>query len=161
MCPYGKAWWDEPSAANTAHGFAECSNKGLCDRNTGVCNCQSGFEGSACQRGACHLFVCHVQSTPLTPFATTAPVSCPTDTNGNYCSGQGTCHSMAEAQQHRTINGELSGVSEVQTLTCTKSSGTFALTYNYATTADIAYNAAASAVKSALEALPSYVMCGE
>eukprot|EP00501_MAST-03F_sp_TOSAG23-6_P000810 GSMAST32.ASY1.ANO1.840.1 assembled CDS len=31
----------------------ECSDAGLCDRTTGVCNCFAGYEGSACQRATC------------------------------------------------------------------------------------------------------------
>ncbi len=49
------------------------------------------------------------------------------------------------------------GTSEVQTVTITGSptGGTFTLTFDGATTAAIAYNAAASAVQAALEALPN------
>ena len=39
--------------ANTAHEYMECSNKGICDRSRGVCECFSGYEGSACQRASC------------------------------------------------------------------------------------------------------------
>ena len=39
-CPSGTAWFDEPSALNTAHATAECSNRGICDRTTGTCTCQ-------------------------------------------------------------------------------------------------------------------------
>lgn len=38
---------------NTAHGYAECSNKGLCDRVNGECECLPGYEGAACQRASC------------------------------------------------------------------------------------------------------------
>jgi hypothetical protein len=38
---------------NSAHAYAECSNKGYCDRNNGVCECLAGYEGSACQRSRC------------------------------------------------------------------------------------------------------------
>jgi hypothetical protein len=31
----------------------ECSNKGLCDRKEGICECFDGSEGSACQRASC------------------------------------------------------------------------------------------------------------
>lgn len=53
---------------DTAHEYMECSNKGLCDRNTGACECFEGYEGGACNRA-----------------------SCP-----NKCSGHGTCESIAE-----------------------------------------------------------------
>merc|ERR1711881_237510 len=39
--------WDE------AHFYRECSNKGLCDRETGLCECFPGYTGSGCRRTAC------------------------------------------------------------------------------------------------------------
>ena len=57
---------------NTAHAYAECANKGICDRTAGVCGCFPGYEGSACQRA-----------------------SCPSSSAG-YCSGHGTCQSIAK-----------------------------------------------------------------
>jgi len=39
--------WDE------AHFYRECSNKGLCDRETGLCECFPGYEGAGCRRTAC------------------------------------------------------------------------------------------------------------
>ena len=56
--------------ANTAHNYMECSNKGICDRSSGVCNCFDGYSGSACQRA-----------------------SCP-DTGQGICSGHGTCENI-------------------------------------------------------------------
>jgi len=61
------------NAANTvindsAHYYMECSNKGLCDRKTGMCECFDGYDGAACQRA-----------------------SCP-----NSCSGHGTCETVAD-----------------------------------------------------------------
>ncbi len=52
--------------AEVGHAYAECSNKGLCDRKTGLCKCFRGYAGSSCQRA-----------------------SCPND-----CSGRGTCHTI-------------------------------------------------------------------
>jgi len=39
--------------ANTAHDYMECSNKGLCDREKGECECLPGYDGVACQRASC------------------------------------------------------------------------------------------------------------
>eukprot|EP01033_Poteriospumella_lacustris_P009717 gene9717-6954_t len=53
-CPLGKAWFQEPYIANVAHDIdVECSNAGLCNRETGACECFEGFEGHACQRRSC------------------------------------------------------------------------------------------------------------
>lgn len=52
---------------NTAHDYMECSNKGICDRARGVCECFQGYEGSSCQRAACP------------------------DSNEGFCNGHGTC----------------------------------------------------------------------
>jgi hypothetical protein len=64
VCSYGLAWVDAPSATNTAHWYAECSNKGVCDRKTGLCECFPGYEGKGCRRSTCP----------------------------NDCSGHGTCY---------------------------------------------------------------------
>jgi hypothetical protein len=37
----------------TAHYYMECSNKGICDRKAGECECFDGYEGNACQRAGC------------------------------------------------------------------------------------------------------------
>eukprot|EP00753_Platysulcus_tardus_P022675 PLAT9882.1.p1 GENE.PLAT9882.1~~PLAT9882.1.p1 ORF type:complete len:328 (-),score=70.34 PLAT9882.1:169-1152(-) len=52
-CPSGTSWVDVATAANTAHGYAECSDKGVCNRKTGMCKCFSGFTGVACERMTC------------------------------------------------------------------------------------------------------------
>lgn len=51
-----------------AHRYAECSNTGICNRNTGECQCFTGYEGSACQRR-----------------------QCPSKVAGEICSGHGIC----------------------------------------------------------------------
>jgi hypothetical protein len=60
---------------NAGHATAECSAKGLCDRETGDCQCFPGYEGSACQYN-----------------------SCP-EVDGKVCSGHGVCSSALEASK--------------------------------------------------------------
>lgn len=73
--------------------------------------------------------------------------------------GVGTVPSGQEANAYNisvaTLKNGVAGTNEVQTVTLngTPSAGTFTLSYGAQTTAAIAYNAAASAVDSALEAL--------
>jgi len=55
-------------SADEGHFYMECSNRGLCDRKSGQCECFDGYEGSACRRTVCP----------------------------NGCSGHGTCESVAE-----------------------------------------------------------------
>jgi hypothetical protein len=72
LCEDGKAWADIKDTSVTdrePHYFAECSNKGVCDREKGVCECLEGFEGKSCQR-----------------------LSCP-----EGCSGHGVCQLMEDA----------------------------------------------------------------
>ncbi|TMW68528.1 hypothetical protein Poli38472_005996 [Pythium oligandrum] len=67
--PEGTYEYFKPDAqGNEAHFYLECSNKGICDRSTGLCQCFDGYEGSACQRTVC-------------------PAK---------CSGHGTCESIRE-----------------------------------------------------------------
>jgi len=50
------------------HFYAECSNRGTCDRSSGLCQCFTGYEGTACNRTVCL----------------------------NDCSGHGTCERLDE-----------------------------------------------------------------
>jgi hypothetical protein len=53
-CPRGRAWFDEASATDEAHADdVECSNVGVCIRETGQCDCDFRFEGNACERLKC------------------------------------------------------------------------------------------------------------
>jgi hypothetical protein len=67
-CPFGHAWADVATGANVAHNYAECSNRGECDRKSGECACNEGFSGHGCSRHACP----------------------------NGCSGHGTCETLKE-----------------------------------------------------------------
>ena len=52
-CPRDFAWVGTVVNANDLHPWVECSNKGVCDRTTGECQCFPGYEGVACQRTVC------------------------------------------------------------------------------------------------------------
>ena len=167
ICPSGPAWSDMPTATDKAHALAECSNRGICDRHTGVCACQKGFTGAACNRQDCP----------------------------SKCSGTGLCYSMSELAS-RTLdiygnsytystnwdadmirgcvcdpkmgNFDCSGnncprgddplttgqVNQIQLLRCVASAGSFALYYYGFPSAQIQASAAASDRRSALLAIP-------
>ena len=72
-CFAGRAWHDAAIAEDRGHQKIECSARGTCDYNTGVCTCQEGFEGRGCER-----------------------LSCP-----NGCSGHGTCMSLESLAHHQ------------------------------------------------------------
>ena len=40
-----------------AHFTVECSGKGTCDRELGVCKCYDGYTGASCQRSKCIQYV--------------------------------------------------------------------------------------------------------
>lgn len=65
-CPVAPAWADIPYGTDLAHADSECSNKGICNRATGICSCQEGFSGAACEHMSCSA----------------------------NCNGYGTCYSM-------------------------------------------------------------------
>lgn len=79
-CPYELAWVDVGTDTDDAHYYAECANKGTCDRKTGTCKCFDGYEGKGCRRSACP----------------------------NECSGHGTCQFIdemaANVEHKRTKN---------------------------------------------------------
>ena len=67
--------------SNSAHAYMECSNAGVCNRDTGACECFTGFEGIACQRTVCpgypdsicngHGFCANVEDTALSDYSNT------------------------------------------------------------------------------------------
>jgi len=68
QCSQTIAWADTADGTSQAHYYAECGNKGICDRATGECKCFEGYEGKGCRR-----------------------MSCP-----NACSGRGTCEAIED-----------------------------------------------------------------
>jgi len=64
ICPFELAWVETPVKINLVdsaakndvgyfHRYAECANRGICDRSTGNCECFDGYEGKGCQRTTC------------------------------------------------------------------------------------------------------------
>jgi DNA-binding beta-propeller fold protein YncE len=52
-CPIDIAWVGSVVSSNNLHPLIECSNKGLCNRQTGECECFTGYDGIACARTTC------------------------------------------------------------------------------------------------------------
>jgi len=46
-------YYPHDAQEDEAHFYAECSNKGHCNRKTGECECLAGYEGVGCERTAC------------------------------------------------------------------------------------------------------------
>jgi len=53
ICPFELAWVDTPDQTGAFHKYAECANRGVCNRETGECVCFDGYEGKGCQRTTC------------------------------------------------------------------------------------------------------------
>ena len=51
--PWGTTEQFPNADANEGHFYMECSNKGICDRKSGQCDCFDGYTGTACARAAC------------------------------------------------------------------------------------------------------------
>jgi hypothetical protein len=76
ICPFEFSWVDAPDKDGAHHKYTECSSKGLCDRESGMCECFEGYEGKACQR-----------------------TSCP-----NSCSGHGQCAYIEDLEESASIS---------------------------------------------------------
>jgi len=76
ICPFEISWVDTPNKAGQFHKYAECANRGICNRDTGECACFDGYEGKGCQR-----------------------TTCPND-----CSGHGTCEYIEDMHFASTWN---------------------------------------------------------
>lgn len=83
ICPYEIAFADEPNADGSFHNYVECSGRGICDRDTGECECLEGYTGKACKR-----------------------MACPSD-----CSGHGTCERMKDLTYTSSSGSYFSGTS--------------------------------------------------
>eukprot|EP00937_MAST-01D_sp_MAST-1D-sp2_P006912 g6912.t1 len=89
--PWGTTEQYPNADPNEGHFYMECSNKGLCNRQTGSCECFDGYTGTACARQHCP----------------------------NDCSGHGTCESIRELANmkhfdtvaHHAATGRVTGSS--------------------------------------------------
>eukprot|EP01038_Epipyxis_sp_PR26KG_P014657 gene14657-19692_t len=95
LCPAATGWVGTPSHNNSIasvhNQFAECSNMGICDRKTGICNCRKGFGGSACD-------------TMLCPITSITPQSTGTGDKTLQCSNNGKCMSLREVGRYQDFN---------------------------------------------------------
>jgi hypothetical protein len=80
--PFGTQEQYPDSQTNEGHFYMECSNKGMCDRSSGLCECYDGYEGSACQRAGCP----------------------------NDCSGHGTCETIKELAEDKGAGEGVDGL---------------------------------------------------
>lgn len=53
ICPFEIAWVDSPNQFGVFHEYSECAGRGLCNRESGECECFDGYTGKACQRTTC------------------------------------------------------------------------------------------------------------
>lgn len=178
VCPSGLSWFNYPTAANTAHNvYSECSDMGTCDRTAGTCSCKDGYFGDACEKmvcggGAGNACSGHGACLSMYDLAVYA------DNNGDATDfTYGLDPNNAYTWDAKRIHGCLcdptwgtydcslrtcplgddpatyDDVQEVQAIQCTAVDGTMTLTFRQKTTSAISFDATASQVKTALEAL--------
>lgn len=175
LCPLGPAWADVAVGIDIAHQPAECSNMGICDRTTGLCTCQFGFGGSACERKECPNNCNDVgKCQSMNYYARTKDAGDGTvykytdiwDSDMMYgCNCDDGFYGPACSERDCPSGDDpLTGVgtatttnpnqqNTIQTLTCKAGGGTFTLSFRGKTTVRIPYNAAAQDVQAALDGL--------
>lgn len=177
-CPKDKAWVDYATGVDNAHNLALCSNRGHCDYETGLCACEAGFEGKACERLSC-ISSCNNRGKCLSmeyfakerePGELAAPHTLPIyenrwdaekiygcacdypyyapDCSLSYCP-------TGDDPETGPESGEASAVqfNERQSISCLAGGGTYTLTFRGETTEPLPAAADKEAIQSALEAL--------
>ena len=172
-CPNGTAWVDYPTATNVAHGIFECSNMGTCDTATGTCECREGFTGIACERLKCLAdesglecagngrcmsmrMAAKIQNN-VNLFRTLEYTNWDADKIWGCVCDKGFGGPLCVLKMCPTGDDPLTTSNtdnEVQTIDCRATSGTFRVIFRDYKTSEIAYNANAATIKSALEAIP-------
>lgn len=173
-CPTHAAWADVAIANEVAHQPAECSARGLCNRKTGVCACDVGFEGQACERrscvlncnghGTCQSMSWHA-SRKDSGEGTVYSYSANWDADMQYGCVCDEGYSGADCTIRECPTGDdpLTGtpqdtvqqVNEIQTVLCEATGGTFTLAFRGFTSTNLNWDVTNLQVKAALEALPS------
>lgn len=69
LCPEGVSWDSREMPEDVPQPYAECSNRGACNRKTGLCKCAAGFEGDRCQRMSCPRGLPYGRANEVTPTA--------------------------------------------------------------------------------------------
>jgi len=182
-CPEGKAWFAPPTGDETAHTttLAECSAMGICNRNSGECDCADGFEGADCGVTKCPGFTpCNDRGSCLT-MGDLAAVARTNGVDSGFTYGE--IPNLASTWDHDMMRGcacdyPFTGFdcglqncpygddpytrrrqnNEIHTITCVDpgdGSGTFKLKFRESTTASISILASGSDVEDSLEALSS------
>ncbi|CAM9285161.1 unnamed protein product, partial [Phaeothamnion confervicola] len=175
-CPVGAAWSDIAANTDDAHNYDECSNRGTCNRASGTCACDRGFEGQACERKSCpNSCSGHGRCQSMRYYASTQDpgagtvykygtgawdadkllgCSCDNGYWGPDCSLRH-CPTGDDPLTGTDEDPDGDQYNEVQTVTCTATGGSFTLAFRQKTTAALAYDASAETVKAALQALPT------
>ncbi len=134
VCPSDTAWWQVPTSASFVRSAIECSGRGLCNRQTGICQCQHGYEGNACERKSCVV------------------------SNFKPCGGLGRCVPVAAMIEAGTVQGKRPGSKSVQRLFC-KLDGTststdhFTLLFGFQETPTIKGSDSAVSLRRAIQRL--------
>jgi hypothetical protein len=177
VCAFGKAWSDIASGIDEAHNEAECSNMGLCNRDTGLCLCRQGFDGNACERqacpsscngvGECESMYYHALSkdpgtgqvydyTNQWDAYKIYGCNCDQHYHGTDCS----LRFCPKGDDPLTGTNEISSknplqFNEIQRITCKADGGTFTLKFRGKTTLRIPFNAKGPDLQHYIESIPS------
>ena len=169
-CPKDKAWSDIATATDVAHGDAECSNRGHCDRLTGQCACAAGFTGKACQRTKCpndcmlqgscismrhHAFATDMTKQYVTPWDSTKMYGCLCDSGftGADCSLR-LCPTGDDPLTSTVMGTMTAQANEIQVFKCTATGGSFRLSFMGKYTPSMPYDVVAATLRASLESLP-------
>ncbi|EQC42363.1 hypothetical protein SDRG_00101 [Saprolegnia diclina VS20] len=175
-CPTGKAWASTGTGVDQAHVRSVCSNRGTCDHATGVCRCDPGFTGAACDRMGCPggcgkngecrsmKYLATQKDAGLPPPVVYTHVWDSDMIYGCMCLDR---HTGPDCSQTLCPTGDdpLTGFAgdlifgqqfnEMQSLTCAATAGTFTLSFRGLTTVPIQWNDPVAVFAAKLNALAS------